>query len=103
MAAKKVKSERGNLLTYKGKILLRKGNKIYFGNPEDKFIILMVVEKNEKINGIDISTKVSITLMKNYESGRMEPVKKAEREGLATAMEIASLWLFDALEEETSK
>lgn len=83
------------ILKYKEKPLVRRGNMIYYGNPEDPYIILLVVNTSEKVNDLEVSKNISIILQENNGSGKM--IKKAEREGMYAAMDIAEYWLADAL------
>ncbi len=83
------------ILKYKEKPLVRRGNMIYYGNPEDPYIILLVVNSSEKVKDLEISKNISIILQENNGSGKM--IKKAEREGMYAAMDIAEYWLEDAL------
>ena len=83
------------ILKYKEKPLVRRGNMIYYGNPEDPYIILLVVNTSEKVNDLEVSKNISIILQENNGSGKM--IKKAEREGMYAAMDIAEYWLNDAL------
>lgn len=83
------------ILKYKEKPLVRRGNMIYYGNPEDPYIILLVVNSSEKVNDLEVSKNISIILQENNGSGKM--IKKAEREGMYAAMDIAEYWLADAL------
>ena len=85
----------GEILRYKDKPLVRRGNMIYYGNPEDPYIILLVVNSSEKIEDLELSKNISIILQENNGSGKM--IKKAERDGLYAAMDIAEYWLADAL------
>ena len=88
---------KSEVLTYKGKMLLRKGDEIYYGNPGDKYMILFrIVEKN-KLDDLDISTKVVIELRTNSETNSTL-IKQAERDGLYKAFDIGFFWLDDALE-----
>lgn len=82
--------------TYKGKPFVRRGDRIYYGNPADKYIILFTIKSKREVNGLEIAKKVSIDLMLNSEKERV--IKKAEREGLFAALDIAEFWLEDALE-----
>lgn len=82
------------VLKYKDRPLVRRGNNIYYGNPEDPYIILMVVNSSEKNGDLELSKNVSIILQET-KSGKM--IKKAEREGMFAAMDIAEYWLVDAL------
>ena len=72
---------------------------LYYGNPEDKYIITMKVLESKMVRDLKVSTKVSIELQKNDPSlrGKEKVVKKAEREGLFRALDIATVWLEDAL------
>jgi len=87
-----------NTLVYKDKPITRCGNMIYYGNFTDKYIsiIEILAEKEEK--GVSIPTKLSIKLNKNYGELKFKPIKKAERESLYVAIDLAEYWLKDALE-----
>ena len=39
-AKKKTEDSANNILTYNGKPLLRCGNEIYYGKPEDKYVVI---------------------------------------------------------------
>lgn len=87
-------------LLYKGKMLARKDNIIYYGNPEDKYLIMMNITDSEQKNGFDITMKVTVSLQTNKGSTREKIIKKVEREGIFKALDIAEYWLEDALNEE---
>ena len=86
----------GEILRYKDKPLVRRGNMIYYGNPTDKYIILMIVNESRKVDDLDLSTNVTIQLQENTKSARI--IKKAERDGMYAAMDIAEYWLNEAIE-----
>ncbi|NLM50434.1 MAG: hypothetical protein GX196_05725 [Clostridiaceae bacterium] len=94
MAKKGAKKE---FFTYKGKPLFRKGNQIYYGNPTDKYIILFTLSDQQVVNGLSVANKVVIELMTNTGKEKEKVIKKAEREGLYQALDIAEFWLEDAL------
>ena len=54
-----------NVLVYKGKPLIRRGNLLYYGFSDDKFLACLIVEQTEKIADTDIATKVIIQLQTN--------------------------------------
>ena len=86
-------------LTYKGKLLSRKDNIIYYGNPEDDYIIMMNVTGAEEVNGVPVTNKVTVSLQTNT-GGKEREIKKVERDGIYKALDIAEFWLADALGEE---
>lgn len=85
-------------LMYKGKLLSRKDNIIYYGNPEDDYLIMMNITESENVNGIDITSRVTVSLQTNT-GGKERIIKKVEREGMYKALDIAEFWLADALGE----
>ena len=94
MAAAKKKK----LLTYKGKPLIRFGNRVYYGNLEDKYILALDIVESEDVNGAEHSTKVKIQLMDNTgELGKGQVFRRAERDNLYKAIDIGEWWLQDAL------
>lgn len=93
MATKK----KEEVLTYKGKMLLRRGNEIYYGNPGEKYMVVFRITETDKLEDIDISKKVVIELRTNSENNSML-IKQAERDGLYKAFDIGFFWLDDALE-----
>ncbi len=99
MPPKKTKSENAesSVLMYNGKALLRKGNEIYYGSAEDKYVTLFRILETEKLNDLDISTKVVIELRTN-EGENSKLIKQAERDGLYKALDIGMFWLEDAIE-----
>lgn len=93
-------AEKSKNLTYKGKLLARKGNIIYYGNPEDNYIIMMNITNTNEQNGYEITSKVTVSLQTNTGGAKEKILKKVEREGMFKALDIAEFWLFDALESE---
>ena len=89
--------ENKDVLTYTGKMLLRKGNEIYYGNPGEKYMVLFRITENEKLKDITLAKKVIIELRTNSEKSSVL-IKQAEREGLYKAFDIGFFWLEDALE-----
>ena len=86
-------------VTYKGKLLARKDNIIYYGNPEDKYLIMMNITDSEKQDGVELTTKITISLQTNSGGIKEKIIKKVEREGIYKALDIAEYWLSDALSE----
>jgi len=95
----KKKNQSNQGLTYKDKPLVRQGDVLYYGHPDKQFIIVMRIQEKIKVKDLEVSSRVSIELQKNDPSlkGKERIVKKAERDGLYKALDIASFWLDDAL------
>lgn len=86
-------------LTYKGKPLLKCGERVYYGNLEDKLILALDVIEHEDNKDIKRSTKIKVQLMDNTgEFGKGQVFRKGERENLYKALDIGEWWLKDAIE-----
>jgi len=95
MAEKKNKT-----LMYKEKPLLRRGNMIYYGNPDDEYIVMLQIQETTKILDLDISTLITVNLQTNAIPGKERVIKTAEREGLFSALDLGEYWLSEQLGEE---
>ena len=87
------------LLTYKGRPLMRKDNLIYYGSMADKYIVMLQVLETKKEHDLDLATKVSVQLQltdPNLRS-RDRVVKKSEKDGFYTALDVGCVWLERAL------
>lgn len=91
-----------SFLTYKGKPLVRKGNTIYYGNMSDPFVIFISIGSTHEVHGVQIADKVTVQLLNTDPT--INPldaiVKRTEKNGLWSAIEIASIWLERALKAE---
>ena len=98
MAAKKKK-----ILTYNGKPILRCGNRIYYGNLDDKLILVLDITESEKINDLEASKSILVQVMDNTgELGKGQVFRKATRDNLYKALDIGEWWLKDALKQFAS-
>lgn len=86
-------------LSYKGRPLRRKDNLIYYGSMAEKYIIMLQVLASQKIDDLDVATKVSVQLQLTDPDlkSRDRVVKRTEKDSLYTAMDVASVWLERAL------
>ncbi|MBR0354676.1 MAG: hypothetical protein IJK35_04850 [Oscillospiraceae bacterium] len=84
---------------YKGHPLQRKDNIIYYGSFADKYIIMMQILDTKKVKDMDVATKVSVQLQLTDPSikSRDRVVKKSEKDGLYSAIDVAVVWLERAL------
>ncbi len=97
MAAVKKKK----VLQYNGKPLNRVGDRLYYGNLEDKYILVLDILEKEKSGEIENITKVKMSLMDNTgELGNGQVYRKSEKENLYKALDIGEWWLQDALQNQ---
>jgi len=86
-------------LEYKGHPLRRKDNLVYYGNMSDKYIIMMQILSSEKVDDLDVATKVAVSLQLTDTDikTRDRIIKKTEKDSLYAAMDVAAVWLDRAL------
>ncbi|MBR4550006.1 MAG: hypothetical protein IKO83_08860 [Oscillospiraceae bacterium] len=86
-------------LEYKGHPLQRKDNIIYYGSFADKYIIMMQILDTKKVKDMDVATRVSVQLQMTDPTikSRDRVVKKAEKDSLYSAIDVAAVWLERAL------
>ena len=96
MSEKKVKAEG---LVYKGHPLRRIDNLIYYGSMNDKYIIMMQVLASKPVQDISVATKVSVQLQRTDPAAKARDrvVKKTEKDGFYTALDVGCVWLERAL------
>ena len=85
-------------LLYKEKPLSRCGNMIYYGDFSDKYISIIEILSEKEENGKKIPASLSIKLNQNCGNLKFKPIKKAERDSLYVALDLAEYWLKEALE-----
>ena len=92
-------SEQKEVLMYKGRPLMRKDNLIYYGSMADSHIIMLQILETKKIGNQDIASRVSVQLQLTDPSARSRDriVKKSEKMGLYTALDVGCVWLDRAL------
>ena len=86
-------------LTYKGLPLRRKDNLIYYGNMSDKYIVMLQILDTEPVQDMSLAKRVSVQLQFTDPDirSRDRVVKKSEKEGLYTALDLGAVWLERAL------
>ena len=86
------------MLTYKGHPLMRMENIIYYGSMEDPYIIMMQILDSKQEGDLNVATRISVQLQRTANVRLKEKiVKKAEKDNLWHAMDLASVWLDRAL------
>ena len=92
-------SEEKSVLTYKGHPLMRKDNLIYYGSMADSHIVMLQILESKKVQDVDIATRVSVQLQLTDPAAKSRDriVKKSEKAGLYTALDVGCVWLERAL------
>ena len=82
-------------LMYKGLPLRRKDNLIYYGNMSDKYIVMLQILDTEPVEDMSLAKRVSVQLQLTDPDirSRDRVVKKGEKEGLYTALDLGAVWL----------
>lgn len=72
---------------------------LYYGSMADPYIILMQVKETKKEKDLEVATKVSVELQRTGADlrSRDRVVKRSEKDGLYSAMDISAIWLERAL------
>lgn len=92
-------SENNDILMYKGRPLMRKDNLVYYGSMADEYIVMLQVLETKQMNDLNLATKVSVQLQRTDPNckARDRVVKKSEKEGFYTALDVGCVWLERAL------
>ncbi len=92
-------SEKKEVLMYKGRPLMRKDNMVYYGSMADEYIIMLQILETKDLNDLKLATKVAVQLQRTAPDikARDRVVKKSEKEGFYTALDVGSVWLERAL------
>ena len=92
-------AEENAVLMYKGRPLMRKDNMIYYGSMADSHIVMLQVLETQKQGDTDIATRVSVQLQLTDPAAKSRDrvVKKSEKSGFYTALDVGCVWLERAL------
>ena len=92
-------AEEKEILMYKGRPLMRVDNLIYYGSMADSHIVMLQILESKKVNDMDIATRVSVQLQLTDPAARSRDriVKKSEKDGFYTALDLGCVWLERAL------
>ncbi len=87
------------VLMYKGHPLMRKDNLVYYGSMADKYIVMLQILETKKVQDVDVATRVSVQLQLTDPAikSRDRVVKKSEKDGFYTALDVGCVWLERAL------
>ena len=85
-------------IEFKGRPLKRCGNRLYYGNLNDKCILVLDVLETEDVKGTKVTKKVKFSVMDNTgEFGKGKIYRSSERDNLYKALDFGEVWLKGAL------
>ena len=92
-------SDKNEILMYKGRPLMRKDNIVYYGSMADSHIVMLQILESKKMDDLDLATKVSVQLQLTDPNAKSRDriVKKSEKDGFYTALDVGCAWLERAL------
>ena len=87
------------VLQYTGRPLMRKDNMVYYGSMADSHIVMLQILETKKMGEMEIATRVSVQLQLTDPTARSRDrvVKKSEKDGFYTALDLGCVWLERAL------
>ena len=87
------------VLMYKGRPLMRKDNMIYYGFMSESHVVVLQILETKKVGDMDVATKVSVELQLTDPAAKSRDriVKKSEKDGFYTALDVGCVWLERAL------
>ena len=74
-------------------------NLVYYGSMADEYIVMLQVLESKKLDDLELATKVSVQLQRTDPAvkARDRVVKKSEKDGFYTALDVGCVWLERAL------
>ena len=90
-------------LEYKGKPLVRSGNTVYYGDMNDPYVVCLNLKPADELKDIKLAKSVTVQLLSTDES--LPPlqriIKKSEKAGLFTALDLGATWLERQLKKDS--
>ena len=92
-------AEEKDVLMYKGFPLMRKDDLIYYGSMADSHIVMLQILETKPVKDTQIASRVSVELQLTDPNVRPRDriVKKSEKDGFYTALDVGCVWLERAL------
>ncbi len=87
--------EKQEFMTYKGRPLVRSKKILYYGDMRDPYVVMLQIANTVESSGTEISGHIILQMMStDVTAAPTELVlKRAERDGLYSALDLAAAWL----------
>lgn len=83
--------------------MVRCGNTVYYGSMSDPYVVCLKILDSKKYKDIKLSGKVAVQLLDTDPaviSPKDKVLKKSEKDGLFTALDLGAVWLERALKKQ---
>jgi hypothetical protein len=95
MAEKTTKTAKSDMLSYKGRPLVRCGSAIYYGDMAETVVVRMDISGTVDFGDLKLPNKVRVYLLSTDED--LNPIERIKnntmKNSLADAIETAAIWL----------
>ena len=93
--------EKQEFMTYKGRPLVRSKKILYYGDMRDPYVVMLQIANTVESAGTEVAGHVVLQMMSTDPNAAPTELvlKRAERDGLYAALDLASAWLDRQLEE----
>lgn len=83
-------------MSYKGHPVVRDGNKVYYGEPYNPYIVVLIILETKQVGENKLPTRILVQLQSTDPALAMssDKIKKeSERKNLFDAFEVGYVWL----------
>ena len=87
--------EKQEFMTYKGRPLVRSKKILYYGDMRDPYVVMLQIANTVESAGKEVAGHVVLQMMSTDPNAAPTELvlKRAERDGLYAALDLASAWL----------
>ena len=82
-------------MTYKGRPLVRSKKILYYGDMRDPYVVMLQISNTVESAGTEVAGHIVLQMMSTDPNAAPTEMvlKRAERDGLYAALDLASAWL----------
>lgn len=93
--------EKQEFMTYKGRPLVRCKKVLYYGNMSEPYVVMLQIANTVESAGTEVAGHIVLQMMSTDPKAPPTELvlKRAERDGLYAALDLASAWLIRQLGE----